>query len=74
MLREAAAGTDQDLHERVGSGGDRSGCTAVFGLVSESHIVVANIGDSRAILLTRHKGELVTVPMSHDHKPTNVSA
>ncbi|KAL8035957.1 hypothetical protein ABFX02_12G128400 [Erythranthe guttata] len=45
-------------HESVGS-------TAVVAVVSSTHIVVANCGDSRAVL---YRGK-VPVPLSVDHKP-----
>lgn len=41
-----------------------SGSTAVVGLVTNTHIVVANCGDSRAVLC---RGG-VAVPLSEDHK------
>eukprot|EP00940_MAST-03C_sp_MAST-3C-sp2_P003089 g3089.t1 len=44
---------------------DFCGCTAVSCLVTPSHYVVANLGDSRAILCRNGK----CVPMSSDHKP-----
>lgn len=47
---------------------ERSGSTCVVVLVSPSHIICANAGDSRAIL--RRGGK--TLPLSFDHKPSNV--
>ena len=47
---------------------ERSGSTCVVVLVSPSHIICANSGDSRAIL--RRGGK--TLPLSFDHKPTNI--
>lgn len=44
------------------------GSTAVVALVCSSHIIVANCGDSRAVLC-RGK-EAVPVPLSIDHKVT----
>ena len=46
---------------------DRSGCTSVTALVSDSHIIVANSGDSRSVLGTNNTFR----PMSFDHKPYN---
>ena len=43
----------------------RSGTTATLALVSSAAITVANIGDSKAILLTRG----VAHPLTHDHRP-----
>lgn len=62
---------------------DSSGSTAVVALVTPSLLAVANLGDSRAILLSssnddgseggiRGEGEgglLVATPLSFDHKP-----
>lgn len=44
---------------------DHVGCTAVVSLVSEDTIIVANAGDSRAILGRNGRA----VALSHDHKP-----
>jgi serine/threonine protein phosphatase PrpC len=46
---------------------DRSGCTSVTALVSDTHIIVANSGDSRSVLGTNKTFR----PMSFDHKPNN---
>ena len=46
---------------------DRSGCTSVTALVSDSHIIVSNSGDSRSVLGTNNSFR----PMSFDHKPYN---
>jgi len=50
----------------VANGDDRSGCTAVHAVISPTHIIVSNTGDSRSIL-GRRPNE--TVAMSEDHKP-----
>jgi serine/threonine protein phosphatase PrpC len=47
---------------------ERSGSTCVVVLVTPSHIICANAGDSRAIL--RRGGSVL--PLSFDHKPNNV--
>lgn len=44
-----------------------SGCTAVVGLLTSSKVIVANAGDSRAIISC--KG--VAKALSYDHKPQN---
>jgi len=44
---------------------DRIGCTAVVCLVRPDVVVVANAGDSRAVLCRRGQA----VPLSEDHKP-----
>ena len=46
--------------------GDRSGSTSVAVLLTPSHIICANAGDSRCILVRSG----VAFPMSFDHKPT----
>ena len=47
---------------------ERSGSTCVVVLVTPSHILCANAGDSRAIL--RRAGKVL--PLSFDHKPSNI--
>lgn len=46
------------------------GCTAVVVLMSDSHIICANAGDSRAVL-GRSTGNQMCFPLSDDHKPDN---
>ena len=46
---------------------ERSGTTAIVVLVTPTHILCANAGDSRAVL--SRSG--VTLPLSFDHKPNN---
>ena len=53
--------------QEIESGHDQSGSTSVMTLITKSHIVCANTGDSRAVLC--RGGE--QVPLSHDHKPFN---
>lgn len=48
--------------------GERSGTTCVAVVVTPSHFVCANAGDSRAIL--RRNGQVM--PLSFDHKPSNI--
>jgi len=45
----------------------RSGCTAIAAVVTRTHILCANAGDSRALLSRAG----ANVPLSHDHKPWN---
>lgn len=47
----------------------QAGCTAVVALVTKKVIVVANAGDSRAVLSRGKKA----IPLSHDHKPSHVT-
>ena len=51
----------------VESGKDQSGSTAVMTLLSPTHVVCSNTGDSRAVL--SRGGEAVA--LSDDHKPDN---
>ena len=47
---------------------ERSGSTCIVVMVTPSHIICANAGDSRAVLQRDGK----TLPLSFDHKPSNV--
>jgi serine/threonine protein phosphatase PrpC len=47
---------------------ERSGSTAVVVILTPSHIVCANVGDSRAIL----RRASTVIPLSFDHKPSNL--
>jgi len=47
---------------------ERSGSTAIVVLLTPTHIITANVGDSRAIL--RRNGK--TLPLSFDHKPNDL--
>ena len=49
---------------------DRSGCTSVTCMITPTHIICANAGDSRCVL-GRSPSE--TIAMSDDHKPFNES-
>lgn len=52
------------------NGSDRSGSTVVCTLISPSHIVIGNCGDSRAVLASSAADKGVRFA-SADHKPTN---
>lgn len=56
-------GSDPSLIESMAP--ETVGSTAVVGLVCSTHIIIANCGDSRAVL---YRGK-ETVPLSVDHKP-----
>lgn len=60
MDKEIGVGEEQD-----GGGGNTMGSTAAVVVVGKEEIVVANCGDSRAVLC---RGG-VAVPLSRDHKP-----
>ena len=48
------------------------GCTAVVAVVSNNHLYVANVGDSRAILIYEHtNGTLVAEQLTVDHTVEN---
>ncbi|KAK9831289.1 hypothetical protein WJX74_010677 [Apatococcus lobatus] len=62
---EAFVDTDKQ-YLQVDDGTNRDdGCTAVTAVLVKQHLVVANVGDSRAVLSRRGKA----VSMSEDHKP-----
>jgi serine/threonine protein phosphatase PrpC len=48
--------------------GERSGSTCVVVMLTPTHIICANAGDSRAVL--RRNGDVL--PLSFDHKPSDV--
>lgn len=59
---------DEYLHQKQGDQSlDHSGSTAITAFMTDTHIIVANVGDSRCMLSRDH----VCVPMSSDHKPYN---
>jgi hypothetical protein len=62
---------DEDMRHlpAIMSGEDQSGCTSIIALITETHIICANSGDSRGIMFSNN----TTIPMSYDHKPCNVS-
>lgn len=68
-MRKAFLQVDAELlkHPRVASGEDHSGSTAIAALVTPTHIIAANCGDSRAILVRNKQA----VALSEDHKPYN---
>eukprot|EP01038_Epipyxis_sp_PR26KG_P014457 gene14457-19403_t len=46
---------------------DSSGCTAVSCIITPTHIICANVGDSRCVIGSGGK----TISMTEDHKPSN---
>lgn len=71
LLGEAMAQTflkiDQELrpHQEGTNGQDTSGCTSVTAIVTPTHILCANAGDSRCVMGTGSTAK----PLSEDHKP-----
>jgi protein phosphatase 1B len=68
-MRAGSLELDAEMRQlpQVKSNEDHSGTTAVFALVTPTHLIVGNIGDSRSVMSRDGK----TIPMSYDHKPTN---
>lgn len=64
----ASVGNDLDRLSASRMRLERSGSTIVVVMVTPSHIICANAGDSRAIL----KREGRVLPLSFDHKPNNI--
>ena len=54
-------------HQDNSGGKDFSGCTAVTCMVTATHFICANAGDSRCVL--GRNG--TAIPLSFDHKPNN---
>lgn len=82
VLEETFQGLDDDLKNGA-SQGQNGGSTAVVTLVSGGKLIVANLGDSRCILVKKRSGgekegaamtelnedTLEVIPLSEDHKP-----
>lgn len=68
-MRTGSLELDAEMRQlpQVVSNEDHSGTTAVFALITPTHLIVGNIGDSRSVMSRAGK----TIPMSFDHKPTN---
>lgn len=66
-MRKGFLDLDAEMHRLppVASGDDHSGSTAIACLVTPTHVLTANVGDSRAILVR----ERAAVGLSEDHKP-----
>lgn len=48
---------------------DESGCTCVCAVITPTHVVCANVGDSRCIVGSTTTG--TTIALTDDHKPSN---
>jgi len=68
-MRKAFIDLDAELRQldAVKRGDDHSGSTAITAMVTPTHIIAANCGDSRSILVTSEGVKA----MSEDHKPYN---
>ena len=70
-LSEAYLSVDDDLAAEPNVDGTVSGTTAVTCLIKDSHLWIANSGDSRAIVVRKvgDVGNLKAIDMTIDHKP-----
>lgn len=68
-MRSIVLKLDDEMRQlpQIQSGEDQSGCTSIIALVTETHVICANSGDSRGIFFADNK----TKAMSYDHKPFN---
>ena len=77
MFRASVA-VDQDMYDKTGhhaSGwaGERSGSTGIFALVTNTLVLVGNVGDSRAILIQSQgtgDNNVAACALSIDHTPS----
>lgn len=69
VMRRSCISLDGQMRTlpQVQNGEDHSGTTAVFAMITQTHIIVGNVGDSRCVMCRGGQ----TIPMSYDHKPTN---
>lgn len=67
IIKRAFVSFDDHKKSTYEASAERSGCTATTVLVTPSHIICANAGDSRSVLCTVD----AVIPLSFDHKPQN---
>ena len=60
---------DEHLAQEVNTDSYCSGCTAVTLIKQGDHLIVGNLGDSRAILCTSDRDQLIPVQLTVDLKP-----
>lgn len=74
-LKQAVMQTDKAmLADETGLGRRKfyqEGCTGILCVVTSTHVICANVGDSRAILVTLQDGKSIVEPLSEDQKPGN---
>lgn len=68
MLYDEIMSFDKQMQQ--GPGNDYCGSTAVIAIVTGHHLIVANVGDSRAVLGNRSNE---AIRITKDHKPDDVS-
>lgn len=69
MIVKAVLDADRRILEIQRKYNDSSGSTALIAILDGKRLIVANVGDSRAVLCDS-KGK--TYALSYDHKPDNV--
>lgn len=70
-LALAQAFVDIDDEIRTADYMDMSGCTCVCAIITPTHVVCANVGDSRCVLGLKPTVVNNTIALSDDHKPSN---
>ena len=70
-MKQAFISLDEDMrkYQEKTYGKDTSGCTSVTAIVTPTHIICANAGDSRCVMGTNGIAKF----LSEDHKPYNAS-
>lgn len=66
LITDEVLAADKILVEEAKKNKDVAGTTALIALMEGSHLVVANVGDSRGVMCD-NKGN--AIPLSFDHKP-----
>ncbi|XP_791681.3 protein phosphatase 1L [Strongylocentrotus purpuratus] len=66
ILVEEILAVDEKFLTVAKSNEDMAGSTALVALITDSDVIVANVGDSRGVMCD---GSGKTVPLSYDHKP-----
>lgn len=69
LLTDEVLAADYKLVEKAKKATNIAGTTALLSILHNQKLVVANVGDSRGVMLD-HKGNVI--PLSFDHKPQQV--